>query len=77
MSCLTAAHAGSVASTSPLDLSLQELLETQVSSVFSAEGVETQAQAEQLLKMGCQEFQGFYFNKPMLVSNISELLSRD
>ena len=41
-----------------------------------AEGVETQAQAELLLKMGCEEFQGFYFNRPMPVAKVSELLTR-
>ena len=41
-----------------------------------AEGVETEAQAEMLLKMGCEEFQGFYFNKPMSVDDLSELLSQ-
>jgi diguanylate cyclase (GGDEF)-like protein/PAS domain S-box-containing protein len=31
----------------------------------TAEGVETEVQHEKLLRMGCQEFQGFYFSGPM------------
>lgn len=42
-----------------------------------AEGVETEAQADLLLKMGCEEFQGFYLNKPMSVAEISALLTRE
>src|SRR5690606_29446039 len=31
----------------------------------TAEGVETRAEAEALLKLGCSTFQGFYFARPM------------
>ncbi|MCX4192181.1 EAL domain-containing protein [Methylophaga sp. OBS1] len=40
-----------------------------------AEGVETEAQAALLLDMGCEEFQGFYFSKPMPVSDLSVMLT--
>jgi diguanylate cyclase (GGDEF)-like protein len=42
-----------------------------------AEGVETEAQARLLQKLGCEEFQGFYFSKPKPVAGINELLNRD
>lgn len=40
-----------------------------------AEGVETQEQAKMLAAMGCQEFQGFYFSKPLPVNEIESMLS--
>jgi diguanylate cyclase (GGDEF)-like protein/PAS domain S-box-containing protein len=39
-----------------------------------AEGVETEAQARLLDAMGCDEFQGFYFNRPLPVKEIEQLL---
>jgi EAL domain-containing protein (putative c-di-GMP-specific phosphodiesterase class I) len=35
-----------------------------------AEGVETEEQVNMLRLMGCDEFQGFYFSKPMSVADI-------
>lgn len=39
-----------------------------------AEGVETQEQAKLLSTMGCHEFQGFYFSKPLPVDEVETLL---
>lgn len=39
-----------------------------------AEGVETEAQANMLSRMGCEEFQGFYFNKPLPAADVERLL---
>jgi EAL domain-containing protein (putative c-di-GMP-specific phosphodiesterase class I) len=40
-----------------------------------AEGVETQAQAEQLAAMGCDEMQGFLFSRALPASAVPELLA--
>ncbi|MDF2182040.1 ammonium transporter [Neptuniibacter sp. CAU 1671] len=42
-----------------------------------AEGVETKAQLETLLTLGCEIFQGYYFYKPLLPDQISILLDPD
>jgi diguanylate cyclase (GGDEF)-like protein/PAS domain S-box-containing protein len=39
-----------------------------------AAGVETQAQAEALLAMGCRLAQGFHFSRPVLPARVSEML---
>jgi diguanylate cyclase (GGDEF)-like protein len=39
-----------------------------------AQGVETKAQAEFLRDQACDEFQGFYFNKPVSAQKFAELL---
>jgi EAL domain-containing protein (putative c-di-GMP-specific phosphodiesterase class I) len=39
-----------------------------------AQGVETKAQADLLRKHACDEFQGFYLNKPMSAQQCTELL---
>lgn len=39
-----------------------------------AEGVETEAQLKLLKQMGCAKFQGYYFSKPMPVSEINRLI---
>jgi Amt family ammonium transporter len=39
-----------------------------------AEGVETKAQVETLMSLGCHNFQGFYYHKPMGRQKITELL---
>jgi len=39
-----------------------------------AEGVETQAQLEQLKQMGCDRVQGYLFSKPVLAQEISTLM---
>ena len=41
------------------------------------EGVETQAQYDSLMKMGCQMYQGYYFAKPMPEGDFDQLLSRE
>ena len=38
------------------------------------EGVETQAQAEMLERMGCDYFQGYFFSKPVNAETFLELL---
>jgi EAL domain-containing protein (putative c-di-GMP-specific phosphodiesterase class I) len=39
-----------------------------------AQGVETREQAEFLREHACDEFQGFYFNKPVPAQQFTELL---
>jgi EAL domain-containing protein (putative c-di-GMP-specific phosphodiesterase class I) len=39
-----------------------------------AEGVETRAQADYLRGGTCDEFQGFYFSKPMAAAELAALL---
>jgi EAL domain-containing protein (putative c-di-GMP-specific phosphodiesterase class I) len=39
-----------------------------------AQGVETKEQADLLRERACDEFQGFYFNKPMSAQEFAELL---
>jgi EAL domain-containing protein (putative c-di-GMP-specific phosphodiesterase class I) len=39
-----------------------------------AQGVETKEQADLLRKCACDEFQGFYLNKPMSAQQFTELL---
>jgi EAL domain-containing protein (putative c-di-GMP-specific phosphodiesterase class I) len=39
-----------------------------------AQGVETKEQADFLREHACDEFQGFYFNKPMSAVQFTELL---
>ncbi|MDX1808960.1 MAG: EAL domain-containing protein [Sulfurospirillaceae bacterium] len=41
-----------------------------------AQGVETKEQAEYLRQNACDEFQGFYLNKPLPANQISELLRK-
>lgn len=40
-----------------------------------AEGVETADQAEMLKTMGCEEFQGFYFSRPLPAAEIEAMLA--
>ena len=37
-----------------------------------SEGVETQQQVEIMANMGCKEFQGFYFSKPLSAYHYTE-----
>ena len=41
-----------------------------------AEGVEAEEQAERLLKLGCQQAQGYLFSPPVAVERIEALLAR-
>ena len=41
----------------------------------AAEGVETAAQLERLLALGCEEWQGHYFSAPLDTAGFEELLS--
>ncbi len=41
-----------------------------------AEGVETEHQIEQLLELGCEAGQGFYFSRPVTAEKATELLER-
>jgi ammonium transporter, Amt family len=45
--------------------------------VIVAEGVETAPQAEMLKSLGCEIFQGYYYHKPMISSDIAKLLMVD
>ena len=38
-----------------------------------AEGVETEAQYQQLLQLGCQQFQGYYFGMPLSLHDFTQL----
>jgi diguanylate cyclase (GGDEF)-like protein len=42
----------------------------------TAEGVETEAQAEVMRQLGCTQLQGFHFGRPMLASDLQEALRR-
>jgi diguanylate cyclase (GGDEF)-like protein/PAS domain S-box-containing protein len=42
-----------------------------------AEGVETQEQLELLRKWGCDEYQGYYFSKPIPVNEFEQLLRKN
>lgn len=43
----------------------------------TAEGVETQAQRDQLRDMGCDYVQGYYYGKPMPADEFATLLARE
>jgi EAL domain-containing protein (putative c-di-GMP-specific phosphodiesterase class I) len=40
-----------------------------------AEGVETEEQASRLYSLGCDEAQGYLFNRPLPTEDISKLLA--
>jgi EAL domain-containing protein (putative c-di-GMP-specific phosphodiesterase class I) len=40
-----------------------------------AEGVETQAQADFLREQGCDQWQGYFFGRPMPAADFSKLLA--
>lgn len=42
-----------------------------------AEGVETEAQARLLRQLGCDQVQGYYFDRPLSVQAITERLMRE
>jgi diguanylate cyclase (GGDEF)-like protein/PAS domain S-box-containing protein len=50
------------------------LLARSLSIEVIAEGVETRGELDYLLEAGCQEFQGFYFYKPMSPENLTDLM---
>ena len=39
------------------------------------EGVETQAQVEKLINLGCRNFQGFYFSRPVPVKEFERAVA--
>ncbi len=39
-----------------------------------AEGIETEAEAEMMTRLGCTELQGFYFSKAVDADALAELL---
>ena len=39
-----------------------------------AEGVETKEQVEFLRKIGCEQAQGYYYSKPMTISEVEKLI---
>lgn len=41
-----------------------------------AEGVETAEQLDFLKKLGCDEYQGFFFSKPRPAQEITELIEK-
>ena len=41
-----------------------------------AEGVESKAQLESLVAMGCERFQGYYFSRPVALDDIRRMLKR-
>jgi diguanylate cyclase (GGDEF)-like protein len=41
-----------------------------------AEGVETRAQSDALIRLKCDRFQGFYFSRPIAAQSVPELLDR-
>jgi EAL domain-containing protein (putative c-di-GMP-specific phosphodiesterase class I) len=41
-----------------------------------AEGVETEAQAETLRRLGCDEMQGYLFSKPLAFDALLDLMQR-
>src|SRR5690606_14107568 len=41
-----------------------------------AEGVETQAQLDALVELGCDEVQGFFFSKPVPAGDVPSALAR-
>ena len=41
-----------------------------------AEGVETREQADYLLRLDCEQMQGYYFSKPLPADEFEKLLSQ-
>jgi EAL domain-containing protein (putative c-di-GMP-specific phosphodiesterase class I) len=44
---------------------------------INAEGVETKSQARHLVRLGCDELQGFYLGKPMSIERVATAILRD
>jgi EAL domain-containing protein (putative c-di-GMP-specific phosphodiesterase class I) len=42
-----------------------------------AEGIETTAQADQLLQLGCQRGQGYLFGRPIAAAGVPNLIDGD
>ena len=51
------------------------LLMTELKVDFVAEGVETKEQVDFLLKLGCYQFQGYYFYRPMPVKEFESVIN--
>jgi len=39
------------------------------------EGIETEPQLEKLVRLGCKFGQGFYFSRPVVTSDVNELIA--
>jgi EAL domain-containing protein (putative c-di-GMP-specific phosphodiesterase class I) len=46
-------------------------LASQLGLIVTAEGVETEQQAEILIRLGCHQMQGYYFAKPMPIEDLA------
>lgn len=64
--------------TSPNDTAITQAIIAMAHSMnmrVVAEGVETKAQADALRQFGCDEYQGFYFSRPVPVDRILDMLA--
>lgn len=67
------AFVNQLAGDQPTDKTIADLVITigrKLNVVSIAEGVETESQREALLRMGCQEAQGYLFGKPMVADDL-------
>ena len=65
--------------TSPQDAAIAQAVITLGHSLkleVIAEGVETQAQRQQLARMGCEMYQGYLFSRPVPLAEFETLLQR-
>jgi EAL domain-containing protein (putative c-di-GMP-specific phosphodiesterase class I) len=52
-------------------------LADQLGASVTAEGIETEAQAERLRAMGCRQGQGYVFSRPVPIEKVDWLISRN
>ena len=52
-------------------------LAEQLGVSVTAEGIETEAQAERLQAMGCRQGQGFLFSRPVPIEKVDWLIARN